>query len=265
IITFSPSTWPTSLRPRRNARKRSVIASGDLGSRSPITGIAACCARAASGHRAAAPTSVMNSRRLIVAPRGQNHAPHRLTAVRVLERDERGANCDQLFWAGNVGFESHDRGQNRKSSVSANAFPVLPPKADLRSARQRVYLSIGFATRALVGPQHGATLGADHLVWGGPQRNSHAPHADRQTRARAGGLPEILAVSVVYTFRKSLLLPKPRDVTYRQRKCLSVLACDAFGADLNRSESEGGAPWLQAADGEGAMEGGVRTPCQPGR
>src|SRR5262245_35037071 len=40
-----------------------------------------------------------------------------------------------------------------------------------------------------------------------------------------------------YTFRKSLLLPKPRDVTYRQRKCLSVLACDAFGADLNCSES----------------------------
>src|SRR5262245_28263799 len=28
---------------------------------------------------------------LVVAPRGQNHAPHRLTAVRVLERGERGA------------------------------------------------------------------------------------------------------------------------------------------------------------------------------
>src|SRR5262249_58451860 len=36
---------------------------------------------------------------------------------------------------------------------------------------------------------------------------------------------------------KALLLPKPRDVTYRQRKCLSVLACDAFGVDLNCSES----------------------------
>src|SRR5215831_9514111 len=84
--------------------------------------MAACCAGAESGHAAAPPTSVMNARRLIVAPRGQNHAPHRLTAVRVLERDERGANCDQLFWAGNVGFESHDRGQNRKSSKSANVF-----------------------------------------------------------------------------------------------------------------------------------------------
>src|SRR5262249_33946954 len=58
----------------------------------------------------------------------QNHAPHRLTVVRVLERGERGANCDQLFWAGNVGFESHDRGQNRKSSKSANVFPVCPRK-----------------------------------------------------------------------------------------------------------------------------------------
>src|SRR5262245_58106446 len=76
-----------------------------------------CCARAESGHAAAPPTSVMNSRRLIVALRGQNHAPHRLTAVRVLERGEGDVSCDQLFWAGNVGFESHDRGQNRKSSV----------------------------------------------------------------------------------------------------------------------------------------------------
>src|SRR5215472_6313993 len=32
----------------------------------------ACCARAASGHAAAPPSSVMNSRRLIVALRGQN-------------------------------------------------------------------------------------------------------------------------------------------------------------------------------------------------
>ena len=39
--------------------------SGDVGSRNPITGIAGCCARAASGHAAAAPpSSVMNSRRL---------------------------------------------------------------------------------------------------------------------------------------------------------------------------------------------------------
>src|SRR5262249_27974261 len=46
--------------------------------------------------------------------------------VRVLERAERDANCDQLFWAGNVGFGSHDRGQNRKSSESANAFCFAP-------------------------------------------------------------------------------------------------------------------------------------------
>jgi hypothetical protein len=38
--------------------------SGDVPFRDPITGIADCCARAASGHAAAAPPSVnMNSRR----------------------------------------------------------------------------------------------------------------------------------------------------------------------------------------------------------
>src|SRR5262249_43517890 len=108
--------------------------SSDVLLRNPITGIAGCCARAASGHTAAPATSVMNSRRLIVAPRGQNHARHRLTAVRVLERGEGDVNCDQLFWAGNVGSGSHDRGQNPKSSVSANAFPVCP--------RQQTYLPI---------------------------------------------------------------------------------------------------------------------------
>ena len=44
-----------------NSSRRS---SGDPRSRNPITGIAGCCARAASGHAAAAPpSSVMNSRR----------------------------------------------------------------------------------------------------------------------------------------------------------------------------------------------------------
>ena len=34
----------------------------------PTTGIAGCCARAASGHAAAPPSSVMNSRRLMGLP-----------------------------------------------------------------------------------------------------------------------------------------------------------------------------------------------------
>src|SRR5262249_37026303 len=52
------------LRTWRKARRRSACVSGDLDSRNPITGIAGCWARAASGHAAAAPpTSDMNSRR----------------------------------------------------------------------------------------------------------------------------------------------------------------------------------------------------------
>src|SRR5262245_64425395 len=83
-----------------------------------------CCARAASGQAAAPPpTSVMNSRRLIVAPRGQNHALHRLTAVWVLEWGKGDANCDQLFWSGNVGSGSHDRVKTGKAQ-----FPVCPRK-----------------------------------------------------------------------------------------------------------------------------------------
>ena len=55
---------PASLRPCRNPRIRSIKPSGDTAPRNPITGVAVSCARAASGHAAAAPPgSVTNSRR----------------------------------------------------------------------------------------------------------------------------------------------------------------------------------------------------------
>jgi hypothetical protein len=60
MATFCPSTYPVSLSPLRNA------ASDRLGLRvGLITGIADCCARAASGHAAAPPSPAMNSRRRI--------------------------------------------------------------------------------------------------------------------------------------------------------------------------------------------------------
>src|SRR6516164_9432345 len=69
IATFWPSTKPFSPRPRRNAATRCAVSSGDLALRYPITGIAVCCARAASGHATAAPRSVMNWRRLVCRER----------------------------------------------------------------------------------------------------------------------------------------------------------------------------------------------------
>src|SRR5262249_17716360 len=121
IVAFWPSTKPASRRPRRNASTRCQVSSGDLALRYPITGVGGCCARAASGHTAAPATRVMNSRRLIVAPRDQSHALHRVTAVRGLKRAERDVNCDQLYWAGNVGFGSHDR---LKTGKTQNRLPV---------------------------------------------------------------------------------------------------------------------------------------------
>jgi hypothetical protein len=51
-----------SQRPCRNADSIGTSVTGDLPLRYPMTGIADCCARAASGHAAAAPqSSVMNS------------------------------------------------------------------------------------------------------------------------------------------------------------------------------------------------------------
>src|SRR5262249_21101505 len=54
---------------------RSENPSDDTPLRNPITGIAGCCARAASGHAAAPPSSVMNSRRFIRGPRRRGRSP----------------------------------------------------------------------------------------------------------------------------------------------------------------------------------------------
>ena len=76
IATFWPSTIAALLQALpecfdAGARSRS----GDRLLRKPITGIAGCCARAASGHAAAAPpSSVMNSRRFIRSPRRRGRA-----------------------------------------------------------------------------------------------------------------------------------------------------------------------------------------------
>jgi hypothetical protein len=60
---------PQSPKPCRNAARRCMESAGDRALMKPITGIAPCCARAASGHATAAPPiSVMNSRRLMLKP-----------------------------------------------------------------------------------------------------------------------------------------------------------------------------------------------------
>jgi len=68
----------------------------------------------------------MNSRRLIVAPRGQSHAPHRLTAVRVLERGQRDVNCDQLFWAGMSALGPTTGLKTRKARYQQMLFRFAP-------------------------------------------------------------------------------------------------------------------------------------------
>jgi hypothetical protein len=45
----------------------------------PITGIAGCCALAASGHAAAPPSSVMNARRFTRSPRRRGRAASALS------------------------------------------------------------------------------------------------------------------------------------------------------------------------------------------
>ena len=86
MATLRPSTKPASLKPCRNAASvREPMAV--VAARNPTTGIAGCCARAASGHAAAAPpSSVMNSRRFIRSPRQRWQAGRVETRSRVTWR-----------------------------------------------------------------------------------------------------------------------------------------------------------------------------------
>src|SRR5262249_30462116 len=117
-----------SFNPWRNERTRK--GSGDEGWRNPTTGIAACCACAADGHTAAPATSVMNSRRLIVAPRVK-------TTHRIVSQPSgswngvRGArtatNCSGL----GMSALSPTTGVKTGKAQNQQTFSSLPPKADL--------------------------------------------------------------------------------------------------------------------------------------
>jgi hypothetical protein len=66
IAIVRPSIQPRSWSRRANAAARSLSAKGVLSPKNPTIGrFPGCCARAASGHAAAPPSSVMNSRRFI--------------------------------------------------------------------------------------------------------------------------------------------------------------------------------------------------------
>jgi hypothetical protein len=71
MATVLPLTYPRSRRPSTNAWVRVAKDAGVPNRRTPIRGtLWDCCARAASGHAAAAPpSSVMNSRRFTRSPR----------------------------------------------------------------------------------------------------------------------------------------------------------------------------------------------------
>src|SRR5262245_25743920 len=105
MVTFWPSMKPLSFRPPWNAGTNGQV--GDALPRKPITGTAACCARAASGHAATPPTSDMNSRRLTAS---DSRASHRKDSTprhgRLLnpsywaERDDRDHAAEYFFQGG---------------------------------------------------------------------------------------------------------------------------------------------------------------------
>jgi len=97
----------------------------------PITGIAVCCVRATSGHAAVAPpSSVMNARRLIVAPRGSKPRTASSHSRPGLGTGQGGCELRPIVLGWECRLWVPRPGQNRKNSESQMASG-LPPKTDL--------------------------------------------------------------------------------------------------------------------------------------
>src|SRR5215467_5128020 len=95
MMTFWPSTNPASRKPWRNADTSSADSPGARAPTNPITGVADCCARAASGHAVAEPTiPLTKSRRRIAFAQGLGLRRLRLTMMQL----------QQGFAIGEMGF-----------------------------------------------------------------------------------------------------------------------------------------------------------------
>src|SRR5215472_8931950 len=73
--------------------------------------------------------------------------------VRILERGEGDVNCDQLFWVGNLGSGSHDRGQNWIPQTE-QMFSGLPPKANVGMGQTRSGRSARLSPKVLAISAH---------------------------------------------------------------------------------------------------------------
>jgi hypothetical protein len=74
----SPSTYPSSRSFCRKAPTTCDSWDGDEGPRNPMREVLPVCARARTGHVAAAPSRLMNSRRLMSAPRLRTKASYQV-------------------------------------------------------------------------------------------------------------------------------------------------------------------------------------------
>src|SRR5262249_12679004 len=102
----------------------------------PITGIADCCARVATGQAVTKPTvALMKSRRRIAAPRLRS-TPIEANYTRDLRPAEWGSGVS--LHGSNLGSLMSALGHKR-TSEDVRVMSALPPKADISQPHQNVY------------------------------------------------------------------------------------------------------------------------------
>ena len=121
-IASEAQHWPATIEARTVINARIAY---------PITGIAGCCARAASGHAAVAPTiPLMNSRRRIAFPKAQDHAKFGLQFRRSI----------QEIATGEIGF---------KEQFALQKFRAAPVEMGrcCRKSHRKISVELEFETK----------------------------------------------------------------------------------------------------------------------
>jgi hypothetical protein len=165
---------------RPNARRKAATplahSLGDRVLRKPITGIAACCAYAASGHGAAAPlNSVMKSRRFTASCLLTERTAHSLTCGRRLLRcgislPDHGV---VVRWCDGAWTSTRPQsGQHIDAGREGNLFDLEPQLPKERNSRPAVAESPCRSSKSFAGRRH-AIVGWCNWRWDGAAREGN--------------------------------------------------------------------------------------------
>jgi hypothetical protein len=183
MLTFLPSTKPASFSPWMRAASAPGNAPGAALPKTPITRRGSC-ARAASGHAAAAPhRNVMNSRRFMSRPLRSRRASYHMVVWNLLNPARRRACIEQVR---ECSCMSPSVAPARRSSSVARHNARSRAVVGRGASHRRYYRGCSAIRPLCVGDHRRGAIGIAYFYWRASdgRRWRHAPTAPRNCRTQ---------------------------------------------------------------------------------